>query len=397
MNRRKDAVFLSHSVKGESVKRIVGFWVIVCLAIGGWLAGVRGQEVRTRTIVPGVTFSAIQDTTVPRRIFVLKIDLTRPELQLHTVKAKNRLLGLATVSAMVHSFKRENVLAAINADFFNKTGCPVNLQVQRGEPLTDPISYPVFGFTTSGKPFIRRLSFRGELLAPKGTFPIGGINRQWHPDELVYFNAFFGDSVLANPWGVTVLLHPVGNWKNGRRVFQVNRLVHVRRVALHPGQAVLVGHRKARLWLEKNLHPGQRVTIQFRFPPLKEGIREATGGLPQILKNGRYLEKFKKKGFTGKRHPRTAVGISRDGKTLFWMVVDGRQPGYSLGMTLRELADFLKSLGAYNAVNLDGGGSSTMVVRGHVVNHPSDAAGERPVSNAWMLFREKTARPQRPE
>ena len=371
------------------MKKRIGFGVVLLLVVAAFFQAAQGQIIKTRTIVRGVTFSAIQDTTVPRRIFVLKIDLTRPNLHAHTVKAKNRLQGLATLSAMVHSFRQEKVVAATNADFFNKTGFPVNVQVQRGEPLTEPISYPVFGFTTSGKPFIRRLKFRGELLTPKGNFSIGGVNRQWRTDELVYFNSFFGDSLLANPWGISVFLKPLKPWKNSTRTFLVDRMIHARKLAIPPNRAVLIGHRKAKIWLEKNLHSGDRVRVTFRFPPLKEGVQDAAGGFPQILKNGRYLEKVRKKGFTEKRHPRTAVGISRDEKTLIWVVVDGRQPGHSLGMTLRELANFLKSQGAYNAINLDGGGSSAMVIQDRVVNHPSDAAGERPVSNAWMLFLEK--------
>jgi exopolysaccharide biosynthesis protein len=88
--------------------------------------------------------------------------------------------------------------------------------------------------------------------------------------------------------------------------------------------------------------------------------------------------------FGEQRHPRTAVGITADGR-LLWVTVDGRQAPYSDGMSLAELADLMARLGARDAVNLDGGGSTTMVVRGVVVNRPSDAAGERPVGNALVL------------
>ena len=84
------------------------------------------------------------------------------------------------------------------------------------------------------------------------------------------------------------------------------------------------------------------------------------------------------------RHPRTAAGVSADGRTLWLVVVDGRQPGYSVGMTLPELGDLMIELGADDALNLDGGGSSAFVARdsaGEVVlNKPSDGAF-RPVAN----------------
>ncbi len=93
-------------------------------------------------------------------------------------------------------------------------------------------------------------------------------------------------------------------------------------------------------------------------------------------------------------HPRTAVGYSRNGRYLFLVVVDGRQPFYSEGMTLRELADLMVSLGAQYAMNLDGGGSSTMVVQGangqpQVLNSPIDnyiPGRERPVADHLGIY-----------
>ena len=83
-------------------------------------------------------------------------------------------------------------------------------------------------------------------------------------------------------------------------------------------------------------------------------------------------------------HPRTAMASLADGRALL-LVVDGRQPGVSVGMSLHELAQLLIDMGATEAINLDGGGSTTMVVRGKIVNHPSDATGERPVSDAIVV------------
>lgn len=85
------------------------------------------------------------------------------------------------------------------------------------------------------------------------------------------------------------------------------------------------------------------------------------------------------------RHPRTAAGVSADGKTLYLLVVDGRQPGWSDGATLFEMAELMIELGAHDAVNLDGGGSSAFVWRkedGSVfTNRPSDKTGFRKVAN----------------
>jgi hypothetical protein len=91
------------------------------------------------------------------------------------------------------------------------------------------------------------------------------------------------------------------------------------------------------------------------------------------------------------RHPRTIIGADRAGDV--WLVtVDGRQPGYSVGMTLVEAQRLALSLGLVDALNLDGGGSTTMVVEGQVVNRPSDPLGARSVSDVLLVLR----RPGRP-
>jgi hypothetical protein len=94
--------------------------------------------------------------------------------------------------------------------------------------------------------------------------------------------------------------------------------------------------------------------------------------------------------FSSARHPRSAIAISGDSSQLMLVVVDGRRP-WSVGMSLSELADALVALGARDAMNLDGGGSSTLWIRGTVVTHPSDAAGERAVGNA-LFVRRRSAR-----
>jgi len=90
-------------------------------------------------------------------------------------------------------------------------------------------------------------------------------------------------------------------------------------------------------------------------------------------------------GFTTERHPRTVIGTTPRG--AIWLItVDGRNPAISLGMTFAELQRLVDRVGLRDALNLDGGGSTTMVVRGEVVNHPSDPTGPRPVRDALAVF-----------
>jgi exopolysaccharide biosynthesis protein len=88
--------------------------------------------------------------------------------------------------------------------------------------------------------------------------------------------------------------------------------------------------------------------------------------------------------FINQRHPRTVIGVDRRG--FIWLVaIDGRQADHSVGMTFADLLRLCDRLDLRDALNLDGGGSTTMVVQGRVVNQPSDAAGPRPVSDAILV------------
>jgi hypothetical protein len=115
---------------------------------------------------------------------------------------------------------------------------------------------------------------------------------------------------------------------------------------------------------------------------------QVVGGFPELLDRGRRVGDLEVEGnpaFAASRHPRTAVGVSLEDRRLWWIVVDGRQGSYSTGMTLPELTELMEALGVEEALNLDGGGSSVMVVRGRAVSRPSDEEGERPVANALLL------------
>jgi len=119
----------------------------------------------------------------------------------------------------------------------------------------------------------------------------------------------------------------------------------------------------------KSLKPDDRLEILVTLTPLDanfdpQTISWAISGGPRILRDGRISVECEEEGFPlsfrQTKHPRTAVGLKDD--ALLWVVVDGRQPGYSEGMTIDELAEFLLNAGCKDALNLDGGGSSTLFV-----------------------------------
>ena len=117
--------------------------------------------------------------------------------------------------------------------------------------------------------------------------------------------------------------------------------------------------------------------------------RDAVSGAGLLMLDGREFHEWTAEGlaagFDTTRHPRTVIGEDKAG--AIWLItVDGRQPALSLGMSFTELQTLARRLGLRSALNLDGGGSTTMVVRGNVVNHPSDATGPRMVSDAILVF-----------
>jgi hypothetical protein len=159
-----------------------------------------------------------------------------------------------------------------------------------------------------------------------------------------------------------------------------------------PSGGVLMGTAGAADFL-RALQPGDRLTIRIDLQgdgaAQWRTVQEAVAGGPWLIRNGKIVAPeempggFNLQTFIERRHPRTAVGRTKQGEVL-WITVDGRQP-HSQGASLSELAQIMARYGAVDAINLDGGGSTTLVVRNLIVNSPSDGT-ERPVSNAWLVY-----------
>ncbi|MBI3577893.1 MAG: phosphodiester glycosidase family protein, partial [Ignavibacteriales bacterium] len=137
---------------------------------------------------------------------------------------------------------------------------------------------------------------------------------------------------------------------------------------------------------------GDTLAVFLGFMPNLTRIQNVVGGGGRILLQGKAVSDtnntLEKIGvpFLKTRHPRTFVGFNQDTTKLYLCTVDGRQ-STSIGMNFQEMADFLLSIGAWNAINLDGGGSTTMVLNGRIVNLPSDKTGERAVANSLQVLR----------
>ena len=237
------------------------------------------------------------------------------------------------------------------------------------------------------------LKFAGEISVGSAKRPVHGLNRPLSPNELIVFTPKFHRTTLTNPDGIEVVVRR--NW-----VASIGDLKGSSDIPVDGYVISAVG--KSREWLKVNVRKGSRIRFSWRLDSIEP--RDQTnwtraysivGGGPQLIKAGKVAITDKQEkmsaGFATDRHPRTAIAKLDSGKLLL-VTVDGRQPGISMGMSLYMLADLLLELGAVEAMNLDGGGSTTMVVHNKIVNKPSDQTGERPVSDAILVFRSQSER-----
>lgn len=297
---------------------------------------------------------------------------------------------------------RHRALAAINADFFPFSGDPLGLCIINGELVSEPFpNRPALGWAGS------RVILGAPLLSADVTradgqkYPVAGVNRSAAAGELVLCTNFFGAAARSDVKGAAVVLETIERPTSvGRTVKAVVRevLSNVNSAPIPFNGGVLFGTDAAGEFLS-TVQPGD--TVRIRLDLLDEktqqpstrwrGIQEAVAGGPWLVQNGKPVGKeiFEAAGFNpgfwNQRHPRAAMGLTDKGEVL-WIAIDGRQP-HSRGATLSELAALMIKLGATQAINLDGGGSTTLVVQNVVVNSPSDGS-ERPVANLMLLYDE---------
>ena len=359
------------------------------------------QTLRFQEVTSGIEYgqtttghASKDDLTGPWSINVLRIDLSRATLKI--VHALDGGVGLETVSSLA---TRYGAAAAINGGYFRTTGTyrgeSIGLLLLDGKLISEPNNERAgFGLMSSGENtevIFGHLRFSGYISAGRTKHNVQGLNRPLSPDELIIFTPEFHRTSLTNPNGTEVVVRR-------NRVMAVYDLKGSSQI---PADGYVISAAgSARQWVKNHLRKGSRVKFSWRLSSREPVVgrneeemwRRAysmVGGGPQLIKAGRVAitDKEEKMGptFRTGRHPRTAIARLESGKLLL-VTVDGRQPGVSAGMSLNMLADVLLEFGAVEAINLDGGGSTTMVVGDKLVNRPSDQTGERPVSDALLVF-----------
>lgn len=331
-------------------------------------------------------------------INVVNVDRTRPGVEIKAAIGQDRVMtddwrkGRETLSSFTG---RTDTAAGINADYFPYTGDPLGTCIANCELVSEP-AYRRAALAVSKKDgiFIDNPILNATVYM-SGAAPrqIDGINRPRETNQVILYTDTYARSTQGKYKGINIVLTsadmPV---RLGRQIeFTVTEVIaDALDTPIPKGGAVLSAGGPAANFLAANLKPGDALSMRFDFKSPAgydwTQVEQAVGGGPWLLKNGEvYIdaeEESIKPNVVTPKHPRSAAGVTQDGN-LILVTVDGRQ-AISGGMTLKETAQLLKCLGAVNAMNLDGGGSTVIASRGIILNSPSDG-NERPVANALLI------------
>jgi Phosphodiester glycosidase len=364
----------------------------------------------TVQVDPGVEWTRIERGVGPMRINVLAVDPAR----VRGVLSNERIAGRERVSRMA---RRVGAVAGVNGSYFTPSGDPVGALAISGELLSEPVDgRSALILPAAVPPFIAPVRFRGRLTVNGRSREIDGIDRT--RGLIPACGGRGGDVPTTRPNAVLtctdsselVVLTPRYGARPPREggveaIVRDGRVASVRPPGTGPvprDGVLLTGTGDAARFLRDAALPRSpaEISLALRAGRRPLDINQASvvlGHGPRLLRAGRLAIPAAAEGFAPPQAPsfsrsfvagrnaRTLAGMRADG-TLLLATVDGRRPGWSAGMTLREAAHLMRSLGAREALNLGGGGSSTMTIRGEVVNRPSDRVGERPVSDGLFVM-----------
>ncbi len=333
----------------------------------------------------------------------VKLNLLRldpQKIRLDVIHAMDTVNGTETLSSIA---KRHGAIAAINAGFFRLdrsifAGTPSGILMIDGKLLSMSHSgrAAVAIVNDSRKTDIAfaHVDTEVSLKFSNKKISISGMNRERKIDDIVLFTPEFGRSTLTDPGGWEFIFQ-----SNSKNPFS-GRLVEIRKnkgSSTIPQYGFVLSVSDSKLkslpYMLKKL--GVIASWQFTIKTIEPSeskffqmAEDITNGVPQLIRNGEiqitWEQEKTSRAFVETRHPRTGIAKLKDGRILL-ITADGRSED-SGGVALRDLAEFLLQLGAFEAINLDGGGSTTMFLNGKIVNKPSDKEGERRISDAILVF-----------
>ena len=382
---REEAELFSEALAAEGVESTVDSWNYDW-RVRSPLSEVYGPvrrflEVSESLGRTGTTFSAPANwETAGGPWFWILIVFDPAKFDLRPIVAPEGLSFLAPLSSMI-----AGTSAALNGGYFSTSGkekgAPIGVIIDRGLMANPPYQgRTILGWNEQNKAVFGLMDWRAEVHFPGGGFMnITGINKLPGEGAVLLFTSHFGDFTPVFPGPVVEL------------VLEGSTCVEVRREGgnpIPPGKRILAVYGNPARLLD-SLVWGDSVEIRQTInggDPYWSSMTNAIQGGPFLLNRGEFLQDAEKlsDSIVNKRHPRSVIGLTDKGQ-WFLFAGDGRDALHSVGFTLAETADILKKSGAYYALNLDGGGSTTISVGRRVLNRLSDGR-ERPVSYGVGVF-----------
>lgn len=370
-------------------------------------------------LAPGIDYAKGTMRTSGGRVQsvrVATIDASNPSTRLRSLLSNDRVVGKERPSRLAQrkSTPTARAMVATNGDrsVFGRLdayAAPHSMHISNGELMVArACTRPTLGIDRSGEGRIDDVRVVTTVKMPqhRDSRTINRVNTHRDDSLVVLYTRRFGRSTGTRAGGTEVIismpetLSPSGS--------QPSRVLRIRRgggnTALRAGQAVISVKGTRGKWV-RQLRVGQHMELKtsivrnvdnrcggtLRVASGWDDITEAMGGNFYVARNGQVDAPSRREYAPSvQRHPRTSIGVTADGRILM-VTVDGRQPRYSVGVTLAEMGRLMLSLGARHALNLDGGGSTVMAKRNlatgafQIANRPSDGR-ERVHSQALVAF-----------
>ena len=279
---------------------------------------------------------------------------------------------LASRSKISNIAKRENAIVAINGGYFKpQTGVPLGTLMINKKVYTGPIYDRVaMGISDNGYD-MARVQLRGTVETNIGGLKIDNVNQpRMLSTHIIVYTSDWGEISPATPkYGMQIVID------SGKLVKTSYEACNI------PKNGFVIVGPESKL---KEISNAKKFKLDLKINPEWENVNHIISGGPYLVKNGEVFVDMteQKLGSVGGRNPRTAIGYTSD-NNLIMLTADGRE-GESIGLTLIELANLMKNLGCINAMNLDGGGSTVMLINGQVVNKPA-VQGGIPLSHTLMI------------
>ena len=375
----------------------LALWTVLAGPSWGW-----ASDGGWRTGPEGIVYRNDRVPDVPWSIHIVKIDRSRSDFKLVTTLAQGRFIGLGPLTSQIELLPPDlgRPLAAINGDFYKTeqeayAGDPRGLQIASGELVSAPTGGTCFWIDAAGNPQMAEVASRFRVTWPDGTSTPVGLNEERTWRAAVLYTARLGFATGTGGGREIVLVREGTNsWlplQPGKlytaRVREVRETGNTRL-----SQSILVVSLSPEIAAKAaGVKPGDLLKISTATAPDLSGVLTAIGGGPGLVRQGKAQSTHVNK--ANEWHPRSALGWNNT--HFFFVVVDGRQRGLSVGMRLPDLASYLEKLGCTEAMNLDGGASAEVWMAGRIMNSPCFGV-ERRIGNALVVVQKKSSDPATP-